>query len=713
MGLTNKSVGIKAVDMGLCINKSSDNDKVIALAGNPNVGKSTVFNALTGMHQHTGNWPGKTVTNTQGVYKKNEKNYIMVDIPGMYSLFAHSAEEEVARDFICFGNSDGVIVVCDATCLERNLNLVLQTAEIAKNVIVCVNLIDEAKKKSISIDIVKLSKELGIKVVATSARGGKGLKKLMDETEKMLINQSGGYAKKIDYGEKIEAAILRVETALKKQLHSEKINLRWVAIRLLEGDEKLILKISEYLEYNLLGDDEINDAVDYALKELSLNGICRETLCDEIASKIVKRAEKICEESVLYQDEKYSVKDRRLDLILTNKITGIPIMICLLGVVFWLTIAGANIPSEIIYDFLFNIEGALVSFCKNIGVSKVIYEPLIFGVYRVVAWVVSVMLPPMAIFFPFFTFLEDLGYLPRVAFNLDKTFRKCCACGKQALSMCMGFGCNAAGVVGCRIIDSPRERLIAILTNNFVPCNGRFPTLISIISMFFVFSDSSWIRAIFSSVILMAVVMIGVFVTFAVSWGLSKTILKGQPSSFTLELPPYRMPRIGRIVVRSIFDRTIFVLGRAVCAAAPTGLLIWIFANVKIYDTTILNYASGFLNPFAEMIGLDGVILLSFILGLPANEIVVPIMIMAYMSNSTISSLSNFQLRELLLSNGWTWVTAINVMLFSLLHWPCSTTMMTIKKETGSVKWTIVAFLIPTIIAIASCFLVNMVSKIF
>lgn len=713
MGLTNKAVGIKALDMGFSVKKNTNQDRIVALAGNPNVGKSTVFNALTGMRQHTGNWPGKTVTNAQGVYNDNGNNYIMVDIPGTYSLFAHSAEEEVARDFICFGNADVVVVVCDATCLERNMNLVLQTMEITKKVVVCVNLFDEAKRKRISIDLVKLSEKLGVSVVATSARGGKGLTKLMDEVEKTLSLKNDRNCIKVDYGDDIEISVARIKEALEKKIKDDKIDLRWVSLRLIENDESLIKSISESVKYEISEDKEIVSIIETEIKRLEKNGIDKDKFEDKIAFALVKTAEEICDDVIVYENERYGSFDRKVDMVLTNRVTGIPIMVALLGVVFWLTIVGANVPSQILHNLLFSFEDVLIKFFSAIGVPEIVYEPIVFGVYRVLAWVVSVMLPPMAIFFPFFTILEDLGYLPRVAFNLDKSFKKCCACGKQALTMCMGFGCNAAGVVGCRIIDSPRERLIAILTNNFVPCNGRFPTLILIISMFFVFSESSVGKSVWATVILMIVVLFGIFATFVVSFGLSKTVLKGQPSSFTLELPPYRAPKIGEIIVRSIFDRTIFVLGRAICSAAPAGLIIWIFANVKICDTTILTHISSFLDPFGRLIGLDGVILLAFILGFPANEIVVPIMIMAYMATGTISSLDEQMLYPLLAENGWTWVTAINTMLFSLLHWPCSTTMLTIKKETASTKWTMAAFVIPTLVAIFVCFCVTSISKLF
>lgn len=622
--------------------QSDDNGKVIVLAGNPNVGKSTVFNALTGMHQHTGNWTGKTVSDAKGVFEYKKQKFILMDIPGTYSLHTHSKEEEIARDFLVSGDYDAVIVVCDATCLERNLNLVLQTIEITDNVIVCVNLLDEAKKKGIEVDLKMLSESLGVKVVGTSAKNKKGLESLQEAVfEEVFENKN---------------------EALK------------------ENEKNINQNQSEY----------------------------------KIISERFSKAENIAKLCVNYKNKEYNIPDLKTDRILTGRFTGIPAMILLLGVVFWITIYGANIPSAFLSENLFRLQDILLNIAKDAEIPEIIYSPVIFGVYRVVAWVVSVMLPPMAIFFPLFTFLEDLGYLPRIAFNLDKGFKKCSACGKQALTMCMGFGCNAAAVTGCRIIDSPRERLIAILTNSFVPCNGRFPTLIAIITMFFTFSVSGILRSVWGAVILMGIIILSILMTFLASKFLSKTILSGETSFFTLELPPYRTPNIGSIIVRSCLDRTLFVLGRAVTAAAPAGLIIWLFANITVGDMTLLSHCSGFLDPFAKVLGLDGVILLAFILGIPANEIVIPIMIMAYMSYGTITDFENLMfLKELLLNNGWTYITAINTMIFSLFHWPCATTIMTIHKETKSIKWTLFSVILPTLCGTIICFIVNSVFIMF
>ncbi|NLK36870.1 MAG: ferrous iron transport protein B [Epulopiscium sp.] len=714
MGLTIGSVGSNALDRGLIIEKLSDEDKVIALAGNPNVGKSTVFNGLTGLRQHTGNWPGKTVTNAQGIHHRNGKNYIMVDIPGTYSLLAHSAEEEVARDFICFGDPDAVVVVCDATCLERNLNLVLQTIEITKKVVVCVNLMDEARKKGIHVDIEKLSQVLGVPTVGCVARDKKALSAIMDAVDRVLQEKEDTEHVTIGYPLLIEAALEKIQPMLEAKIPDSKISYRWMGLKLLEYDEKTIQAMAQYLQFDFLEDEEMMEVIHQRRDLLFQQGIGENQWHDRIVSSILDQAEAIANQTVTYENQHYHHRDRKIDRILTSRSTGFPIMLGLLCIIFWITISGANVPSSLLAGGLFWLEDRLVELALWAGVPTKLYEMLIFGVYRVLAWVISVMLPPMAIFFPLFTLLEDLGYLPRVAFNLDKTFQRCCACGKQALTMAMGFGCNAAGIIGCRIIDSPRERMIAILTNNFVPCNGRFPTLIAIITMFFASAVAAPYGSVFAALFLTFFVLLGIGATFFVSAMLSKTILKGHPSSFALELPPYRRPQVGKILVHSIFDRTIFVLGRAIMAAAPAGLIIWLFANTMVGEQSILAHCNQFLDPFARQLGLDGVILFAFILGLPANEIVIPIMIMSYLAGGSLMEFESItQLKLVLLENGWTWVTAVCTMLFSLMHWPCATTCLTIRKETGSFKWVALSFLIPTVMGMALCFLFSHGARLF
>ena len=710
MGLSGDSTGagvLTCCDGVLQIEKTSAEDKVIALAGNPNVGKSTVFNSLTGLNQHTGNWPGKTVANAQGKYQYKGKNYILVDIPGTYSLMANSEEEEIARDFICFGEPDATVVVADATCLERNLNLVLQTMEISKQVILCVNLLDEAKKKKIRIKLDVLSEKLGIPVVGTSARSGKGLKNLMEAVSALTTQKAGTTPLSVTYDPAIEEAVSMLQPVVEKSLGG-KLNSRWVSLKLLDGDASILRSLKKYLGYDILSRNEIAESLADARSCLNKIGIKNDSFRDRVVTKIVETCEQISREAVIYEEKGYAERDRKIDRVLTSKATGIPIMILLLCGIFWLTITGANYPSQLIADGLFWVEDRLSDFCMAAGAPLWVKGILVDGCYRTLAWVVSVMLPPMAIFFPLFTLLEDLGYLPRVAFNMDNFFRKACAHGKQALTMCMGFGCNACGVIGCRIIDSPRERLIAILTNNFVPCNGRFPTLIAIITMFFAGAVAGPFQSAVSALTLTAVIVFGVFMTLLISKLLSRTILKGMPSSFHLELPPYRRPQIGKVIVRSILDRTLFVLRRAVVVAAPAGLVIWSLANIKTGGQSLLTLCAGFLDPFARLIGLDGYILMAFILGFPANEIVVPIIIMSYMATGCLTDYTSFaQLYALFVSHGWTWLTAVCVMLFSLMHWPCGTTCLTIKKETQSLKWTMVSVAIPTAAGILVCFLVT------
>ena len=700
----------------LVIKKHKEEDRVIALAGNPNVGKSTAFNELTGMHQHTGNWPGKTVVNAQGYCEFQGKGFVLVDLPGCYSLFAHSAEEEAARDFLCFGGADAAVVVCDATCLERNLNLALQTLEITPKAVLCVNLLDEARRKGVKVDLDRLSKRLGVPVVGTEARQKKGLDLLMRRVTQMsALPRKEKRPPAVPYPQEIERAIslLLPET---ERLCGKTLDPRWLALRLLEGcDAQLEAALTERLGASPLSDPALKERLSIALEELSLCGVTREELRDRIVSAVVRQAEQIAKEVVSLERADYSRLDRKLDRLFTSRATGFPILLLLLLLIFWLTIAGANVPSSILSSGFFWLGDRLRELLCAISTPSWLTSLLIDGMYKTLSWVVSVMLPPMAIFFPLFTLLEDFGYLPRVAFNLDRCFQKCGACGKQALTTAMGFGCNAVGVTGARIIDSPRERLIAILTNNFIPCNGRLPMLVSLITMFFVTMLPAGPGAsVLSAVLLLGVILLGLGMTFAASKFLSKTVLKGTPSSFALELPPYRRPQIGKVIVRSIFDRTLFVLGRAVSVAAPAGFLIWVLANVELGGASLLSHCAGFLDPFARLFGMDGVILLAFLLGWPANEIVIPIVIMAYLAQGSLVEMTDLvSLHALLVQNGWTWVTALCTMLFSLMHWPCSTTCMTVYKETKSLKWTFAAILLPTACGLLTCFLVAGCARLF
>ena len=701
MGLTQESTKIKSLEDIFHIEKK-DNEFMIALAGNPNTGKSTVFNFLTGLRQHTGNWPGKTVCTARGDFSYKNNNYALIDLPGTYSLFPLSQEEIVTRDFICFGNPDAVIVVCDSTCIERNLNLLFQVMELTDNVILCLNLLDEAKKKGIEINKNKLEKILGIPVVLTAARSGFGMDQLQDTLNKVVNNEYDFKNKPVYYDDEIENIINSIKDDLKEIIPS--INPRWLGLRLIEGDESILTSLNEYTDRDILNDlNNIKSKLPDIFDKSKIRSYLTKTNYDY--------AKSISDEVVTIAEKNKLDRDEKIDKIVSSKVFGIPLMLLLLCSILLITIEGANIPSQLLSNFLFSFEPKIYDLLNTIHFPLWLNEMLTYGMYRTLAWVVSVMLPPMAIFFPLFTLLEDLGYLPRVAFNLDHLFKKACCHGKQCLTMCMGFGCNAAGVIGCRIIDSPRERLLAILTNNFVPCNGRFPTLITISTIFFSsVIANNFLSSSITALSITLLIIVGVLTTLLVSYILSKTLLKGVPSTFTLELPPYRPPQVGRIIYTSIMDRTLFVLRRAVTVAIPAGIIIWIFANIHIGDITLLSYISNLLDPLGKLIGLDGFILLAFILGFPANEIVIPILIMSYMTTGKMVEFDELSaLGNLLRDNGWTYLTALNMMLFSLLHWPCATTLITIKKETNSVKWTALGFLIPTAIAFVVCFLTTTV----
>lgn len=700
MELTRQSSGFKVSNTNLELRKTDDEDIIIALAGNPNTGKSTVFNQLTGLKQHTGNWPGKTVTMAQGKYQHQDQSFVIVDLPGTYSLLANSVEEEVARDFICSGQAQATVVVTDATCLERNLNLALQIMEITPRVIVCVNLLDEAKRKQIHVDLNKLATLLGVPVVGTNARDGVGLSELKAVIHQVATGGTSPTPLTVSYAPPLETAIDMLLPSLETHVANHSFA-RWLALRLLEGSDWK----NELKKQQVHDDTSIELILAQAASYLHEQQLTDDKLHDSIVSCLIHTAEQIAESVVSINKKDYNLLDRKIDRVITSRRWGIPIMLGLLGLVFWLTIKGANYPSQLISNWLFYIEDLLTRFLVNNGLPEFWHGLIVLGIYRTVAWVVAVMLPPMAIFFPLFTLLEDLGYLPRIAFNLDSYFKRACAHGKQALTMCMGFGCNAAGVVACRIIDSPRERMIATLTNNFVPCNGRFPLLITLVSIFFVIGAGS--NGLIEAAFMVGLIVLSVLTTLAVSRLLSKTILKGLPSSFALELPPYRRPQVGRILMRSLLDRTLFVLARAVVVAAPAGAVIWLLANNHIGGISLLQHIAAWLEPLAHLIGLDGYILLAFILAFPANEIVIPIILMSYTQSGAIFELSSLtELRNILVQNGWTWLTALCTILFSLNHWPCGTTLLTIRQETQSSKWAALSFLIPTITGFILCFLV-------
>lgn len=427
---------------------------------------------------------------------------------------------------------------------------------------------------------------------------------------------------------------------------------------------------------------------------------------EEIVTSIFRRAEAIASRVTSQSETRSKDWSKVVDDLLTSRIVGFPLMLLFLASILWLTISGANYPSNALAALFSAVEDRLTLLLLHWEVPAWFHGLAVLGTFRCLAWVISVMLPPMAIFFPMFTLLEDLGYLPRVAFNLDSIFQRSGAHGKQALTMAMGFGCNAVGVMAARIIDSPRERLIAILTNNFIPCNGRFPLLISLAALFLRVGQMKYGTAL-ASLSVAGMVLLGVCMTFIVSFILSRTLLKGVSSFFALELPPYRRPQVLQVLIRSVLDRILFVLWRAVKVAAPAGALVWVLANVNVNGMSIIDHLAGCLDPVGRLMGLDGFILLAFILGLPANEIVIPALLMSYLGTGALVEIESLTaMRELLLARGWNWLTALNVMVFSVLHFPCGTTLLTIRHETGGWKWAFLAVLLTTGTACLTCFVI-------
>ena len=600
----------------------------VAFLGSPNVGKSTLYNALTSMKQHTGNWTGKTVEVSSCDVVMRNRVYELVDLPGTYSLSSLSEDEMIANEYIKTKEPDCVVVVCDATALKRTLNLVYEVKRISSRVVVCINLCDEARKKEIEIDSLALSEILSCPVVKTSAINEVGLVELKN-------------------------AIIR------------------------SCDKSDDIKIDKKIEGK-----KIDNAT-----------------LDKI---------------IVYKNKDYYKKDKKIDKILTNKLTAIPIMVGLLAVVLYITLFGANYLSEMLANLLFAIERELTIILGYFNLPLWVNGVFVEGMYRTLAWVVSVMLPPMTIFFPMFTYLEELGYLPRIAFNLDEPFRKANTCGKQSLCMCMGLGCNAVGVVSSRIISSPKEKLISILTNTFMPCNGRFPSIILVVGFFCVVANSVLSSTLVSTLVLTAIIIFAVIFTFAISKILSKTVLKGENVSFYMEMPPFRKPKLKKILYRSLIDRTLKILKRALIVSAPAGVIIWILSNIQVNDFSLYYHTTQFLNPLGQLMGLDGVILIAFLFAFPANEILIPLMIMGYMMQTSLSdTLSTPMIYELFRDNGWTLLTAINTIIFIIFHFPCGTTLLTIHNETKSLKWTAFAFFMPLIVGIALCMTSNLIFSLF
>lgn len=707
-------------------------DYLVALAGNPNVGKSTVFNRLTGLRQHTGNWPGKTVVRAEGAFAHEGSRVKVVDLPGTYSLQAGSVDEEVARDFILFGRPDVTVVVVDATRLERNLNLVIQILEITDRVVVFLNLIDEARRHGIGIDAKRLEEELGVPVVPGIAREGVGVDDLLEAAHRVATGARRNQPYRIgEHAPTVEHAVSDLSEVI-DDAYPGLPNTRWVALRLLNADEA----VREAVRSGELGRVEDEGGVEFPLppdfereRVLEVASRLRWDLPPDFHDRVTERAyhaaEEIAEKVRLGGLKKAGFAfDRKLDRLLTSRVWGFPLMLAMLAIVFWLTIAGSNVPSSMLADLLVDtVHPVLKGLAAAASLPWWLDGLLVDGIYLSTAWVVSVMLPPMAIFFPLFTLLEDFGYLPRVAFNLDALFRKAGAHGKQALTMCMGFGCNAAGVVSTRVIDSPRERLIAIITNNFSLCNGRWPTQILIASIFIGALAPGVLGGVVSAAAVVGIALLGVVMMFLSSWLLSRTVLRGEASSFSLELPPYRPPRILQTLYTSVIDRTLIVLWRAVVFAVPAGAAIWLLANIPFGDTSLAASIVSGLDPVGMIIGLNGVILLAYVVAIPANEIVIPTILMLTVLTGGMDGGQGagvmFELDsidetgELLRSGGWTLLTAVNLMLFSLLHNPCSTTIYTIYKETRSAKWTLVATFMPVVMGVTVCFLVAQIWRLF
>lgn len=715
----------------------SEFDFVIALAGNPNTGKSTVFNALTGLRQHTGNWPGKTVTRAEGGFVFGDHRYKLVDLPGTYSLLSSSRDEEIARDFLLFGRPDVTVIVVDATRLERNLNLALQVLEITDRVVVCLNLMDEAERKGLEIDARRLTRDLGVPVVPTVARTGEGLEELNRSISQVATGEFVGKPRRVGGRKKeLKRAVGQVSSSL-LEIYPQLENSGWVALRLLDGDPRVIevLKSGELAELGQGSEDsevlsESGEVHQQATQDLlrlvsSLRWKVGSTFHQELTEGLYAEAALIADRAVRRPGEapRFDL-DRSIDRWVTSRIFGFPLMLLLMTIVFWLTIAGANVPSAMLGTLLVDWgHGFLKSASASVGLPFWLDGLLIDGMYLATAWVIAVMLPPMAIFFPLFTLLEDFGYLPRVAFNLDRIFQRAGAHGKQALTMAMGFGCNAAGVVATRIIESPRERLIAIITNNFSLCNGRWPTQILLATIFVGGLVTPVMAGLVSALTVVGVAVFGVFLSFVSSWILSRTVLKGEVSSFTLELPPYRPPRVLQTIYTSLIDRTLIVLWRAVVFALPAGAAIWLLSNVHLGGTSLAEHSILWLDPLGALLGLSGVILVAYVIAIPANEIVIPTILMLTVLAAKMHGVGEgagvmFELEdmdataEIFRGGGWTLLTAVNLMLFSLLHNPCSTTIYTIWKETRSVRWTTIATLMPVAMGLGLCFLVAQVWRI-
>lgn len=669
------------------------------MAGNPNVGKSTLFNLFTGMHQHTGNWPGKTVGSACGSAEFNGKKLFITDTPGTYSLIADSPDEENARNAILFGKADCIIAVCDACSLERSLYLALQIMEAKDNVLLCVNLIDEARGKGIDIDLSLLEKLLGCPVVGVSASRKENTHTLL---QKATAPQKTAIKSHLSCDQRCALTPLSDYFAA----YHPPLPAQWLALQTIAGDEKLLECLKA--EYGLDPEDpELADLILQAREALARCGSPADRLIYDNSLATKENAAQICKK-VIKETGRSGIT--YADRILTKPFFAWGSMIGLLFIILWLSIFASEKPGELLSRFLMHIGAGLGSAFVHAGLPDMVVSILIDGVYGTVAWVISVMLPPMAIFFPLFTLLEDWGFLPRIAFNMDAYLEKCGSCGKQALTMCMGLGCNTVGINGSRIIGSPREKLLAALTNSFMPCNGRFPLLISMAA--FIFRGAGPYKNPASAATVMFAILIGIFSSLAASRFLSKTFLRGESSSFIMEIPPFRRPKILQVVIRSVWDRTLFMILRAIKAAAPAGALIWLLANTQIGDQTILAHFSASLEKIAIPFGMDGAILLAFMLAFPASEIALPLMLMSYLSTETLYSAEGTELNTILAANGWDWSTAACVMAFSVMHWPCFSALAAIKDECKKWRYVLLGAVMPCLFGLFFCFVIHLISMI-
>ena len=618
------------------------------LLGNPNVGKSTVFNALTGLKQHTGNWSGKTVDAAFGKYTYNNIEHKIIDLPGTHAVNSCFSEEEVTGTEIMLGSKDSqesvcrstTIIIGDGTSLERSIGLALDYLEkCGNNAIFCVNLCDIAKKKGIEINFEKLQKTLGIPVIGISAKKKSDINSLKTLIDDFMLNPKN--------------------IKIKSGLDGDAVNFK-------------------------------ND-------------------CSSSISGRMQTAKKIMNECVKYtKDQNEKNFEYKFDKILTSKRYGIPIMILCLGFILWLTICGANYPSDLLAKLFGFLKPYVEGFFVYLHFPQFLIGILCDGVYETVTWIIAVMLPPMAIFFPLFTLLEDFGFLPRIAFNLDKCYARTNMSGKQCLTQCMGLGCNCVGVVGARIMPNETQRTVAILTNSLMPCNGRFALLIAMSTIFIGGSMAVQVSGVIPMLCVLFLICLSVVVTWCVSYCRTKTIYKNDNEIFALELPEYRKPEIAKTLIISLVNRTAKIVGRALLVSAPTGALVWLMANIQIDGITLLSYASNALDPFGRFLGVDGFIILAFILSLPANEITLPILVMGYLATGSMTEISDMEtLKNILTANGWTIVTAINMMLLTLYHSPCITTLLTIYSETKSLKTVALSIVIPCVVGILLCLLVK------